>query len=977
MINPFASCICRLRQQFCWLAKFFCPAGTLLIALAFGGPAFAADVRFSDAPTTAQQAWETLFDRRETVTKYMACGDEIGFLKKVNNVAEKPGDHLPDIIGKMLWLLLVHPTPPPAPTPTPAPSDGAGRLGWQIGGAPVILVQGSRRPVRGTVCERPAEPSDIKDFLEKNNAKDPSDNKNLTDPDIDKANAMLSAVYDDNFVEVGSGCQPPFCLTMKQCEHIIVRDSTGTRFVVSPACMRQQINVALSKIKVKGQPGTDGSACHIFGKSTGDWDVDVRDLTRVLYLHMRNSDRHILLDDVAKYVSDQLLTLSGPPGLTSYSLFQCGNQENSTGSPQDRAAERSWLDDTLNSVGDVFDWLWKRIALLIVLLAVAGVLAAVVSALSPELAAIVAAIVGVAGVMIAFGRVPETENHLLMIESSRYLKNQEMISRLNESGDDTGVLGSDQMFVKHFLMSKFQDILKNDFQEYNSRPYSRYSLLAIQNVAQFADDPELQNAARMVLQFSMAKAAIGSYRGRRLVPYRRHMNGLRSRGFVSLFDNTNNGDHLIPLMMFFTGQTQHLPNNSLPLESLGQMIYYASGMMGPNPPVPDNIIMEAAIEKSRRYEQRIGHAGAEYYSGGDGWLVTAGGIQTGPTNFFIAPIAIPFKKLYFDDDRGAAWPTTLMLSAAVVKERFWEDQKPMEDFIRIEGLKIIYEEESQQAGRDRATADEHIETITSIRRERGHWRGEGIRNGKLEQFTVRDETTETFEGNLCVGMGFACGFNLEFPFPLDGTRLNCGDARPGNWTFFDTDKCYPETAGRPGVTRAFIAAFRDKCPHPTLVSNKCRNFGLLEVISFNDPALAKFAPDQRYENFIRLVLEKNSSIGVSRGSVLSSVDVEANGTYVAVKENDQGQRISIRFQAELSGGSLLSPEGASLSRIVSIDGRERSSHGSWKIGTGDFINGDSKGRIEIGWPARPNVPPPRHLILDLSYYRPDTVIQDR
>jgi len=939
MINPFARCIHRLRQQFRWLAKSFCPAGTLLIALAFGGPAFAADVQFPNAPATAQEAWQTFHNRREIVTKYMACGDEPGFLAKVENIDKNPGDPLPQVIGKMLWLLIDHPQMrfPGGGKQEPTDPDGFIQPKHHDDDPKVhvLLIQHTNQPpIFGTHCESEAE---------------------IPVDQISDTNKRLQRIFGD------------------ACEEMI----TGRRFVVTPECMRRQINVTLRRIKVKGQPGTDGAPCHIFGKSPGDWDVDVRDLTRVVYLNMRNSERHILFEDVAKYVSDQLLTLSGPPGLTSYSLFQCGNQENSTGSPQERAAERSWLNDTLDSVGDIFDWFWKRLALLVILLAAAGLLAAVISALSPELAAIVAAVVAAVGVMVAFGRVPETENHLLMIESSRYLKNQEMISRLNESGDDTGVLGSDQMFVKHFLMSKFQEILKNDFQEYNSRPYSRYSLLAIQNVAQFADDTELRQAAHMVLQFSMATAAIGSYRGRRLVPYRRHMHALRSRGFISLFDNDTNGDHLIPLMMFFTGQTQQLPNNSLPLEAFGHMIYYASGTIGAHSVFPDNIIMEAAIEKSRRYEQRIGHAGAEYYSGGDGWLVTAGGVQTGPTNFFIAPVKLPFKKLYLDDDRGAAWPTTLMLSAAVIKEHFWEDQMPMEDFIRIEGLKIIYEQESQQAGRDRAKSDAHIETVTSIRSERGHWRGEGIRNGKLEEFVVRDETTETFEGNLCVGMGFACGFNLEFPFPLDGTRLNCGDARPGNWIFFDTDKCYPQTAGRPDVSRAFIAAFRDKCPHPTLVDNKCRNFGLFEVISFNDPALANFSPDQRYENFIRLVLEKNSSIGVSRGSVLSTVDVEANSTYVAVKQNDRGERISIRFQAELSGGSLLSPDGSSLARIVSIDGRERSSHGSWKIGTGDFINGDSKGRIEIGWPARPNEPPPPRLILDLSYYRPDTIDQNR
>jgi hypothetical protein len=894
--------------------KVLLPAALVLTAIALAGAARAAEVRFTDSPVNAQQAWETLFDRREKVTRFMACGNEFEFLTHLREIAEKPGSGLPQVIGKMLWLLF-NPNTPAGGRPEPTPSGGVvvkhhdDPYDVEIYQADPDLLPFTRiqmttpltttpAPYPGADCESPADvPPEIK--------------TEALDGWINDRNAELAAAYDVPVILLG--CKPPFCVPLPpHCQGMVVRQKDekgipihGAKFVITPACMRLQINLVLSRISSEGrQVGTEGSACHIIGKSKGDWDVVVRDLTRVVYLNMRNSERFILFEDVATYVSDQLLTLSGPPGPTSYSLFECGNTENSTGTPLDRAAERSWLDDTLDSIGDIFDWLWKRLALLVVVLAILGLLAGLIAALPAGLGAIVAATVAVIGTMVAFGRVPETENHLLMIETSRYLKNQEMIVRLHATRDDASRYEGDQIFIKDFLMIRFQNILKNDFVEFNSRPYSRYSLLAVQNIAQFADDPELQDAANMVLQFSMAKFAIGSNRGRRLVPYRRHMDWLDKRSLVSLFDNVENGDHLIPMMMFFTGQTQHLHNNSVPLGEFGHMIYYASGMMGPNPLRPDNIIMEAAIEKSRRYEQRINHAGAEIYSGGDGWLVSAGGIETGPAYSFIVPVDLIIKKLYKDDDLGAAWPTTLFLASSAVKELFWEDQKPLQDFIRIEGLKL-----------------------------------------------ARDAPAATFEGNLCVGQGFACGFNLELPPPFDGSLQGCGDVR-GSWTFFDTDKCYPTTVGRPGATRTFIAVFRETCP--MRASGKCRTWGLFEVISFNDRALEKFAPEQRFENFIQLVLE-NKGLEASAGSVLSSVDTEANGTYRTVKLNSRGERISIRYQAEIS-------ESSSLARIVSIDGVEPGS----KFADGDFINVDSNDRVVIGWRGDPRRP----LTLDLSNYVP-------
>jgi hypothetical protein len=63
--------------------------------------------------------------------------------------------------------------------------------------------------------------------------------------------------------------------------------------------------------------------------------------------------------------------------------------------------------------------------------------------------------------------------------------------------------------------------MQYDLEEYNARPYNRYALGAIQNLAEFSTDPAVKTAAVSVLDYMSAKYAIASSLGRRSSPYRR------------------------------------------------------------------------------------------------------------------------------------------------------------------------------------------------------------------------------------------------------------------------------------------------------------------------------------------------------------------------------------------------------------------------------------------------------------------------
>src|SRR5262249_51302190 len=128
-------------------------------------------------------------------------------------------------------------------------------------------------------------------------------------------------------------------------------------------------------------------------------------------------------------------------------------------------------------------------------------------------AAAVAALgtLGIFGLM--FLRIPETENHRLMIETSRFLKNQIVISELKDKNYDLGSFESYQTEMKSWLMNKLQEFMKGDFIEYNAHPYQRYSINAILNLYDFSDDTDIKTAAQMVLEYSAAKFAVGSNQG--------------------------------------------------------------------------------------------------------------------------------------------------------------------------------------------------------------------------------------------------------------------------------------------------------------------------------------------------------------------------------------------------------------------------------------------------------------------------------
>lgn len=143
---------------------------------------------------------------------------------------------------------------------------------------------------------------------------------------------------------------------------------------------------------------------------------------------------------------------------------------------------------------------------------------------------------------------PETENHLLMIESSRYLINQLRLERTGDRTFDNRTNG-----LMRWLLDYMQRVPRFDFLEFNSRPYARLSLHALLNLQEFARDPEMRTAAQILLDYTMMKFALSSNRGRRVGPFRRQQHRInhQANGRDDLY--ASNADEVCGFFLASTG----------------------------------------------------------------------------------------------------------------------------------------------------------------------------------------------------------------------------------------------------------------------------------------------------------------------------------------------------------------------------------------------------------------------------------------
>jgi len=153
---------------------------------------------------------------------------------------------------------------------------------------------------------------------------------------------------------------------------------------------------------------------------------------------------------------------------------------------------------------------------------------------------------------------PETENHVLLVNTWAYLVNQWL--EQNYRGDprvrryhaeNPKQYKNQGSSLERVLLSALARPLYADFFETNARPYSAYTLRALQLLASYADPStpggrKVQTAARSALDYAAARFAFQSFQGKRYGPSRRNH---RYRALLGLYA----GDYVPQVFGVLTG----------------------------------------------------------------------------------------------------------------------------------------------------------------------------------------------------------------------------------------------------------------------------------------------------------------------------------------------------------------------------------------------------------------------------------------
>jgi hypothetical protein len=348
--------------------------------------------------------------------------------------------------------------------------------------------------------------------------------------------------------------------------------------------------------------------------------------------------------------------------------------------------------------------------------------------------------------------VMETENHVWMTESARFLTNNLLAADYIKKGLAVPKeYDNEQNGMTDWMLEGLRLFLIEDFYELNSRPYGPYILQAIQNLAEFgawgatctvivpagsAPSPrrcDVRRAARNVLDFLAAKFAVSSNELRRAAPYRRQP---PFRDYPRLL--TNGGDDLSWRYFPFTGGSRliHDERHSRIMEVAGGDLMAAfQGDYHPPVIVTDLIrstVTPTTTSLQRFHDTRRDSNIVEVYYRDPAFLISAGG-KHDPG----------FGAAGFTSDEDAwSLPTTLMPT---------KQGNDYRDFVRIAG-----------------------------------------------------HTADLARVNTCVGPGFACGMNPTLPLGLPAACTKTS----GNWTFIDFDA---NTAQCPFGFGFYVAFYREKC----------------------------------------------------------------------------------------------------------------------------------------------------------------------
>ena len=268
----------------------------------------------------------------------------------------------------------------------------------------------------------------------------------------------------------------------------------------------------------------------------------------------------------------------------------------------------------------------------------------------------------------------DSENHILMTEGSRFLKNQWLMKHGNTDPKYDNKMNGVSKKLKIFL----EEIETYGFYEFNSAPYLGYTYCALLNLYEFASG-DIRDLAGKLLDRLNWQYALSSFKFKHFPPNRRRFG-------KSFKKNIDSDYHTVMLKVWAS-----LFDDSLSIDmSRGQhhalWATFASYK-------PSDKVMEWIINKPKPYFVKMGHgynSCPEIISGDKGYLLSAGGANQGKRSLIVAkPI-----MLFLNDDAEEMSETFHMFGPG---ENFveWNNTGVYQDFACTKGK--VYIPEVKQA----------------------------------------------------------------------------------------------------------------------------------------------------------------------------------------------------------------------------------------------------------------------------------------
>ncbi len=220
-----------------------------------------------------------------------------------------------------------------------------------------------------------------------------------------------------------------------------------------------------------------------------------------------------------------------------------------------------------------------------------------------------------------FGLILDTENHHLMTEGSRYLKNQWLTIHGTPEERANPRYNNRENGMEVWLVAYLEEMLHEGVYEFNSRPYIGYTLQALLNLEAYPESEQIRSLARYLLDIINLQYALGSLDLRRYPPFRRQ--------YRRAEDTALNSDAHTAYMRIWTGSAIEEASSYSSFMLLAELLPYRL-------PVK---VRDWTLSKPKSYFVRYGRGSSacpELYSGGPGYLISAGGANRGWRSRIIA-----------------------------------------------------------------------------------------------------------------------------------------------------------------------------------------------------------------------------------------------------------------------------------------------------------------------------------------------------